>query len=89
MTDYKIGTHEDLARRAECDSHRHRSRQLLSEATGFTAFVLDDGVVYQTYSAFARGVEIMMGFYPLLDRAPLGRNESGDSEIWIRRHDEY
>jgi predicted dithiol-disulfide oxidoreductase (DUF899 family) len=33
--------------------------------------------------------EIMMGFYPLLDRAPKGRNESGDSEFWVRRHDEY
>jgi predicted dithiol-disulfide oxidoreductase (DUF899 family) len=36
-----------------------------------------------------RGVEIVMGFYPLLDRAPLGRNEGGSEEIWIRRHDEY
>jgi predicted dithiol-disulfide oxidoreductase (DUF899 family) len=34
-------------------------------------------------------VEIVMGFYPLLDRAPLGRNEGGSSEIWLRRHDEY
>jgi predicted dithiol-disulfide oxidoreductase (DUF899 family) len=31
----------------------------------------------------------MMGFYPLLDRAPKGRNESGDPDFWIRRHDEY
>jgi predicted dithiol-disulfide oxidoreductase (DUF899 family) len=61
----------------------------LTERQALSSFALDDGVVYQTYSAFARGVEIMMGFYPLLDRAPLGRNESGDSEIWIRRHDEY
>jgi predicted dithiol-disulfide oxidoreductase (DUF899 family) len=61
----------------------------LTERQALSSFALEHGVVYQTYSAYARGVEIMMGFYPLLDRAPLGRNESGDSEIWIRRHDEY
>jgi predicted dithiol-disulfide oxidoreductase (DUF899 family) len=61
----------------------------LTEQQALLAFALEDGVVYQTYSAFARGVEIMMGFYALLDRAPKGRNERADSEFWIRRHDEY
>jgi predicted dithiol-disulfide oxidoreductase (DUF899 family) len=61
----------------------------MTERQALSAFALEDGVVYQTYSTFARGVEIMMGFYPLLDRAPKGRHESGDSEFWIRRHDEY
>jgi predicted dithiol-disulfide oxidoreductase (DUF899 family) len=61
----------------------------VSEQQALSAFALEDGAVYQTYSAYARGVEIMMGFYPLLDRAPLGRNEGADSEFWIRRHDEY
>jgi len=56
---------------------------------GMSAFALEDGVVYHTYSTYARGAEIIMGFYPLLDRTPKGRNESGESEIWIRRHDEY
>ncbi len=61
----------------------------LTEAQALSAFALSDGVVHHTYSAYARGVEIVMGFYPLLDRAPLGRNESGSEEAWIRRHDEY
>jgi predicted dithiol-disulfide oxidoreductase (DUF899 family) len=61
----------------------------LTERQALSAFALEDGVVYQTYSTYARGVEIMMGFYSLLDRAPKGRNESVDSEFWIRRHDEY
>jgi predicted dithiol-disulfide oxidoreductase (DUF899 family) len=61
----------------------------ISERQALSAFALEDGVVYHTYSAYARGVEIVMGFYPLLDRAPKGRNESGDSDFWIRRHDEY
>ena len=61
----------------------------MTEQQALSAFALSDGVVYRTYSAYARGVEIMMGFYPLLDRAPKGRNESDSEEFWIRRHDEY
>jgi predicted dithiol-disulfide oxidoreductase (DUF899 family) len=61
----------------------------VTEAPGLSAFALQDGVVYHTYSAYARGVEIMLGFYPLLDRAPQGRNEGSPAEFWIRRRDEY
>jgi len=56
------------------------------EAPGMSAFALEDGVVYHTYSAFARGLDGLWGVYQWLDRAPLGRNESG---FWMRRHDEY
>jgi predicted dithiol-disulfide oxidoreductase (DUF899 family) len=61
----------------------------LAEQQGLSAFGLADGVVYHTYSAYARGVEIVMGFYPLLDRVPKGRDEEGETEFWVRRHDEY
>jgi len=53
---------------------------------GMSAFALEDGVVYHTYSTYARGVDAVWGMYPWLDRAPKGRNETG---IWWRRHDEY
>jgi predicted dithiol-disulfide oxidoreductase (DUF899 family) len=56
------------------------------ERPGVSAFVLEDGVVYHTYSAYARGVDGLWGMYQWLDRAPKGRNESG---VWWRRHDEY
>jgi predicted dithiol-disulfide oxidoreductase (DUF899 family) len=56
------------------------------EGHGMSAFVLEDGVVYHTYSAYARGVDGLWGMYQWLDRAPLGRNETG---LWFRRHDEY
>jgi predicted dithiol-disulfide oxidoreductase (DUF899 family) len=39
-----------------------------------------------TYSAYSRGLDGLWGMYQWLDRAPLGRNESG---FWWRRHDEY
>jgi predicted dithiol-disulfide oxidoreductase (DUF899 family) len=61
----------------------------LSELFGFSAFVLDDGAVYHTYSTTGRGVEFLMGYYPILDRAPKGRNEGKAWQTWIRRHDEY
>ena len=56
------------------------------EQPGMSAFILEDGVVYHTYSAYARGVDGLWGMYQWLDRAPRGRNETG---IWFRRHDEY
>ena len=66
------------------------------EAPGMSAFALEDGVVYHTYSAYARGLDSLWGMYQWLDRAPRGRNESlfvgtGDlrAGVWYRRHDEY
>jgi len=56
------------------------------EGPGMSAFALEDGVVFHTYSAYGRGVDGIWGMYSWLDRAPLGRNESG---MWWRRHDEY
>ena len=56
------------------------------ERPGMSAFVLEDGVVYHAYSAYARGLDGLWGMYQWLDRAPKGRNETG---IWWRRHDEY
>ncbi|MEX3966559.1 DUF899 domain-containing protein [Paraburkholderia sp. EG286B] len=53
---------------------------------GLSAFVLEDGVVYHTYSTYARGLDGVWGMYQWLDRAPKGRNEAG---IWWHRHDEY
>jgi predicted dithiol-disulfide oxidoreductase (DUF899 family) len=56
------------------------------ERPGMSALVLDDGVVYHTYSAYARGLDGLWGAYQWLDRAPKGRNEP---EYWWRHHDAY
>jgi predicted dithiol-disulfide oxidoreductase (DUF899 family) len=56
------------------------------ERPGMSAFALEDGVVYHTYSTYARGLDGLWGMYQWLDRAPKGRNETG---LWWRRHDEY
>jgi predicted dithiol-disulfide oxidoreductase (DUF899 family) len=66
------------------------------EAPGMSAFALEDGAVYHTYSAYIRGLDSLWGVYQWLDRAPRGRNETmvrgfGDlrAATWFRRHDEY
>jgi predicted dithiol-disulfide oxidoreductase (DUF899 family) len=56
------------------------------ERPGMSAFALEDGTVYHTYSTYARGLDGLWGMYQWLDRAPKGRNETG---VWWRRHDEY
>jgi predicted dithiol-disulfide oxidoreductase (DUF899 family) len=56
------------------------------EGPGVSAFSIQDGAVYHTYSAYSRGLDVLWGMYQWLDRAPLGRNEDG---FWWRRHDEY
>jgi len=63
--------------RATTDSH---------EATSTSTSVLDDGVVFHAYSTYERGTDALWGMYQWLDRAPLGRNETGP---WFRRYDEY
>jgi predicted dithiol-disulfide oxidoreductase (DUF899 family) len=56
------------------------------ERPGMSAFVLEDGIVYHTYSTFARGLDGLWGMYQWLDRAPKGRNEAG---YWLRHRDKY
>ena len=79
------------ARRARASPRSRRvsaptGRRTGSRARASARSSLEDGVVYHTYSAYARGLDGLWGMYPWLDRAPLGRNETG---IWWRRHDEY
>ena len=61
----------------------------MTETFGFSVFATDEGALYHTYSTGGRGVEFLMGYYPILDRAPKGRDEGDGFQLWIRRHDEY
>src|SRR5262249_59565574 len=58
-----------------------------SASVCMSAFALEDGLVYHTYSAFARGLDGLWGMYQWLDRAPKGRNEKGG--YWLRHRDKY
>ena len=61
----------------------------LTELFGSTAWILEDGVIHQTYSTTGRGVEFLMPYYGILDRVPRGRDEDESWQLWIHRHDEY
>jgi predicted dithiol-disulfide oxidoreductase (DUF899 family) len=61
-------------------------RTYVKDLPGMSAFALDDGEIYHTYSTYARGLDALWGMHQWLDRAPLGRNESGP---WWKRRDEY
>jgi predicted dithiol-disulfide oxidoreductase (DUF899 family) len=61
----------------------------LTESPGFSTFARDGDTVFQTYSTTWRGLEFLMSYYPILDRAPNGRDEGEDWQLWLRRHDEY
>jgi predicted dithiol-disulfide oxidoreductase (DUF899 family) len=61
----------------------------VTEGPGLSAYALSNGAVYRTYVTTARGLEPAMAYYGLLDRTPRGRQEEGEREHWLRRHDEY
>ena len=60
-----------------------------AEQPGLSAYRLADGVVYRTYATTRRGLEPTMGYYSLLDRTPIGRDENDSQPFWLHRHDEY
>jgi predicted dithiol-disulfide oxidoreductase (DUF899 family) len=75
---------EQMAKRSGTDVAGY-----VAEGPGLSAYALSDGVIYRTYVTTARGLEPAMAYYGLLDRTPMGRHEEGESEHWLRRHDEY
>jgi predicted dithiol-disulfide oxidoreductase (DUF899 family) len=61
----------------------------VTEGPGLSVWTLADGTAYRTYLSTARGLEVAMAYYGLLDRTPKGRDESATEPLWLRRHDEY
>ena len=85
--DFGAAFTEEQQRNGADYNFRH-VEQPLPQREGMSAFALEDGVVYHTYSTYDRGVEQLIGTYRMLDLAPLGRNEEGPA-AWWQRHDEY
>lgn len=48
-----------------------------------------DRDVFHTYSAYARGIDLLNTAYNYLDLVPKGRDEGDRGQFWVRRHDEY
>ena len=77
--------------RTDLPLYNFTNRPFAAENPGLSAFALDDGVVYHTYSCYGRGLDAFNAAYQLLDRTPRGRDEDALPMpiLWIRRHDEY
>jgi len=61
-----------------------------SEREGVSVFYKDKtGKVFHTYSTYARGIDMLNTAYNYLDLTPKGRDENGQGQFWVRRHDEY
>jgi predicted dithiol-disulfide oxidoreductase (DUF899 family) len=73
--------------RTDLPTYNFTKKAFAAELPGLSGFAFSDGVVYHTYSCYARGLDAFNSAYQLLDRAPLGRNE--ESPRWLHRHDEY
>src|SRR5690242_11905126 len=80
---------EEMA--GEVDYNYAKGKFPSEEAPGLSAFIKDGGTVFHTYSAYARGLDILVGAYNFLDLAPKGRDEDALpwSMAWVKRHDEY
>ena len=81
----------DLGEAARDRRYNFTKEPSAPEQPGLSAFALDDGLVYHTYSCYGRGLDAFNGAYQLLDRAPKGRDEDDlpGPVSWVRRHDEY
>jgi len=61
-----------------------------TEREGVSVFARDEaGGVFRTYSAYARGIDMLNAAYHYLDLVPKGRDEGSAGQAWVRRHDEY
>ena len=84
-------TPEEMADRSAFYNYRQQDPGI-EEREGVSVFHQDpDGMVFHTYSAYARGIDMINGAYHFLDLTPKGRDEAGhdNPQFWVRRHDEY
>jgi predicted dithiol-disulfide oxidoreductase (DUF899 family) len=61
----------------------------IADREGLSVFARDDGQIFHTYSAYARGIDLVNTAYNYLDLVPKGRDEGDRGQSWVRRHDEY
>ncbi len=89
--DYHVSATED-EKAAGKAYYNYRTDELMSdEMPGMSVFYKDEnGDVFHTYSTYARGLDILVGTYKLLDLVPKGRGENPNSTMdWVRHHDRY
>jgi predicted dithiol-disulfide oxidoreductase (DUF899 family) len=61
----------------------------IADREGLSIFAHEDGSIFHTYSAYARGIDLVNTAYNYLDLVPRGRDEGDQGQAWVRRHNEY
>jgi predicted dithiol-disulfide oxidoreductase (DUF899 family) len=90
--DYHVSFAKDELAKGKVDYNFALTEFPIDEAHGVSAFYKDEnGDVFHTYSAYARGCDMLVGAYNYLDIAPKGRDEDALSftMAWVRHHDRY
>jgi predicted dithiol-disulfide oxidoreductase (DUF899 family) len=89
--DYHVSFTKEEEKKNEVYYNYTNGEFISDELPGLSVFYQDeDGNVFHTYSAYARGLDILVGTYNFLDLVPKGRNEDPESTMdWVRRHDQY
>lgn len=90
--DFGVSFTPDQVEKGEVGYNYGTSPDVHDELPGISAFIRDEaGEVFHSYSTYARGVEVMMGTYDMLDLVPKGRGERAvDHKMeWVRHHDRY
>jgi len=90
--DYHVSFTKDEMEKGELFYNFRLNQFPSEEAPGVSVFYKDAaGSIFHTYSAYARGLEVLLGTYDLLDMTPKGRDEDQlpYPMAWIRHHDRY
>lgn len=89
--DYNVSFSEEerASGAVEYNYRKVPTNEIADEEHGMSSFYRNEaGEIFHTYSTYARGGEEICGTLMLLDRAPLGRNETSTMSF-LKRHDEY
>lgn len=88
--DYGVSFTADELARPTIAYNYGESALKLAELPGASVFYKDpSGKVFHTYSSYARGIDMLNVAYHYLDLVPKGRDEKGQGQSWVKRHDEY
>ncbi len=90
--DYHVSFTKDEVEKGEMYYNYTTGKFPSEEGPGTSVFYKDAaGQIFHTYSAYARGLDMMIGAYNWLDLTPKGRDEDGlaYTMAWVRHHDRY
>ena len=89
--DYHVSASEDDKKKDKMYYNYQMAGLMSDELPGLSVFYKNEnGDIFHTYSTYARGLDMLVGTYNLLDLVPKGRGENPESTMdWVRRHDDY